>query len=94
MFAVGLAFGIIASVGILFIVQMKAIIRNRTGIEDWIEQKVCVLLNFIFFWKICCHLLFQIRGEHQSLGAEMQMVSRNLCLILLDLLTSSFSNRT
>ena len=48
MFAVGLAFGIIASVGILFIVQMKAIIRNRTGIEDWIEQKVCVLLNFIF----------------------------------------------
>lgn len=40
MFAVGLAFGIIVSVGILFIVQIKSIIRNRTGIEDWIEQKV------------------------------------------------------
>lgn len=40
MFAIGLAFGIIVSVGILFIVQIKGIIKNRTGIEDWIEQKV------------------------------------------------------
>lgn len=40
MFAIGLAFGIIISVGILLIVQTKAIWRNRTGIEDWIEQKV------------------------------------------------------
>ncbi|KAF6032947.1 ZDHHC6 [Bugula neritina] len=39
MFAIGLAFGIIISVGILLIVQTKAIWRNRTGIEDWIEQK-------------------------------------------------------
>ena len=39
-FAVGLAFGIIISVGILFVIQLKSIIRNRTGIEDWIERKV------------------------------------------------------
>lgn len=40
MFAIGLAFGIILSVGVLFIVQIKGIWSNRTGIENWIEQKV------------------------------------------------------
>lgn len=52
MFAVGLAFGVTISVGILFIIQIKSIMRNRTGIEDWIEQKVSrpiedgLLVNF------------------------------------------------
>lgn len=49
MFAVGLAIGVTISVGILFIIQLKGIIRNRTGIEDWIEQKVSAMKSLLFF---------------------------------------------
>ena len=48
MFAIGLAFGIIISVGVLFIVQIKGICTNRTGIEEWIERKVSSFLWFSY----------------------------------------------
>lgn len=38
-FAVGLSIGVVLSVGALFYFQMRAILRNRTGIEDWILEK-------------------------------------------------------
>uniref|UniRef100_A0A914W5Q6 Palmitoyltransferase n=1 Tax=Plectus sambesii TaxID=2011161 RepID=A0A914W5Q6_9BILA len=39
-FAFGLAIGVIFSVGFLLYVQLKSIYRNRTGIEDYIMDKV------------------------------------------------------
>ncbi|RNA42259.1 palmitoyltransferase ZDHHC6 isoform X1 [Brachionus plicatilis] len=39
LFAIGMAFGVVIAVGMLFYVQMKSIVRNRTGIEDWIIKK-------------------------------------------------------
>ncbi|XP_067946949.1 palmitoyltransferase ZDHHC6-like isoform X2 [Watersipora subatra] len=39
MFAIGLAFGIIISVGVLFVVQAKSVWYNKTGIEEWIDRK-------------------------------------------------------
>ncbi|XP_018327685.1 palmitoyltransferase ZDHHC6 [Agrilus planipennis] len=38
-FALGLAVGVVVAVGMVFVFQMLAVIRNRTGIEDWILQK-------------------------------------------------------
>ncbi|XP_073989975.1 palmitoyltransferase ZDHHC6 [Rhodnius prolixus] len=38
-FAIGLAIGVVLSVGALFFFQIRAILRNRTGIEDWILAK-------------------------------------------------------
>lgn len=35
----GLAFGVVLAVGMLFYYQMKAILTNQTGIEDWIVEK-------------------------------------------------------
>uniref|UniRef100_F6UMH6 Palmitoyltransferase n=1 Tax=Ciona intestinalis TaxID=7719 RepID=F6UMH6_CIOIN len=39
LFASGLAFGTIVAVGILFYYQMKNVITNSTGIEQWIIEK-------------------------------------------------------
>ncbi|KAL3875783.1 hypothetical protein ACJMK2_033700 [Sinanodonta woodiana] len=39
MFAIGLAFGVIIAVGTLFIIQLKSILKNETGIETWIKEK-------------------------------------------------------
>ncbi|XP_055586909.1 palmitoyltransferase ZDHHC6-like [Uranotaenia lowii] len=36
---VGLAVGVIIAVGMLFFFQLRAILNNRTGIEDWILEK-------------------------------------------------------
>ncbi|KAK5650884.1 hypothetical protein RI129_001913 [Pyrocoelia pectoralis] len=38
-FALGLAVGVVLAVGMLLGLQLRAIIRNRTGIEDWILEK-------------------------------------------------------
>ncbi|KAJ8980790.1 hypothetical protein NQ317_004791 [Molorchus minor] len=37
--ALGFAIGVVAAVGMLLYFQLRAIIRNRTGIEDWILEK-------------------------------------------------------
>ncbi|XP_018569970.1 palmitoyltransferase ZDHHC6 [Anoplophora glabripennis] len=37
--ALGLSIGVVVAVGMLFYFQLRAIIRNRTGIEDWILEK-------------------------------------------------------
>ncbi|XP_074855277.1 palmitoyltransferase ZDHHC6 isoform X2 [Carettochelys insculpta] len=39
LFALGLALGTTIAVGMLFIIQMKVILRNKTSIESWIEDK-------------------------------------------------------
>lgn len=38
-FAIGLAIGVVVSVGGLWILQMRSIMRNETGIESWIREK-------------------------------------------------------
>lgn len=37
--ALGFAIGVVAAVGMLLFFQIRAILRNRTGIEDWILEK-------------------------------------------------------
>ncbi|KAL2102512.1 hypothetical protein ACEWY4_001680 [Coilia grayii] len=39
LFALGLALGTTIAVGMLFVIQMKVILRNKTSIEVWIEEK-------------------------------------------------------
>ncbi|XP_062859104.1 palmitoyltransferase ZDHHC6 [Trichomycterus rosablanca] len=39
LFALGLALGTTIAVGMLFYIQMKVILRNKTSIEVWIEEK-------------------------------------------------------
>ncbi|XP_030308789.1 palmitoyltransferase ZDHHC6 isoform X1 [Calypte anna] len=39
LFALGLALGTTIVVGMLFIIQMKVILTNKTSIESWIEEK-------------------------------------------------------
>ncbi|XP_023977304.1 palmitoyltransferase ZDHHC6 isoform X3 [Physeter macrocephalus] len=39
LFALGLALGTTIAVGMLFFIQMKIILRNKTSIESWIEEK-------------------------------------------------------
>lgn len=39
LFSLGLSIGVVFAVGFLFIMQMKAIFKNRTGIEDWVLEK-------------------------------------------------------
>uniref|UniRef100_A0A8C4N334 Palmitoyltransferase n=1 Tax=Eptatretus burgeri TaxID=7764 RepID=A0A8C4N334_EPTBU len=39
LFALGLALGTTIAVGLLFCLQMKSILRNRTSVESWIEDK-------------------------------------------------------
>lgn len=38
-FSLGLAVGVVVAVGMLLYFQIRAIVRNRTGIEDWIVEK-------------------------------------------------------
>nr|CAH8870242.1 unnamed protein product [Trichobilharzia regenti] len=45
LFALGLAIGVTLSVGILAILQLKAVSRNQTGIESWIVAKAKVWRN-------------------------------------------------
>ncbi|KAL7640770.1 UNVERIFIED_CONTAM: hypothetical protein RMT77_009045 [Armadillidium vulgare] len=39
MFVLGLAIGVVIAVGMLLYFQLRGILRNRTGIEDWILEK-------------------------------------------------------
>ncbi|XP_048842930.1 palmitoyltransferase ZDHHC6 [Brienomyrus brachyistius] len=39
LFGLGLALGTTIAVGMLFVIQMKVIFRNKTSIESWIEEK-------------------------------------------------------
>lgn len=39
MFILGLAIGVVLAVGMLLFFQLRAILRNRTGVEDWILEK-------------------------------------------------------
>ncbi|XP_059756297.1 palmitoyltransferase ZDHHC6 isoform X3 [Balaenoptera ricei] len=39
LFALGLALGTTIAVGMLFFIQMKIILRNKTSVESWIEEK-------------------------------------------------------
>ncbi|XP_070503833.1 palmitoyltransferase ZDHHC6 [Chironomus tepperi] len=38
-FNIGLSIGVVIAVGMLLFFQMRAVLRNRTGIEDWILDK-------------------------------------------------------
>lgn len=38
-FSLGLAVGVVIAVGMLLYFQVRSIMRNRTGIEDWILEK-------------------------------------------------------
>uniref|UniRef100_A0A7G3AM45 Palmitoyltransferase n=1 Tax=Lutzomyia longipalpis TaxID=7200 RepID=A0A7G3AM45_LUTLO len=38
-FSLGLAIGVVIAVGMLLGFQVRAVVRNRTGIEDWIVEK-------------------------------------------------------
>jgi len=39
LFGLGLAIGVVVAVGLLLYFQMRSILRNQTGIEDWIREK-------------------------------------------------------
>lgn len=39
MFAIGLAVGVFLAVGMLFVIQLRSILKNETGIESWIIEK-------------------------------------------------------
>lgn len=38
-FSLGLSVGVVIAVGMLLYLQIRAIVRNRTGVEDWILEK-------------------------------------------------------
>jgi hypothetical protein len=38
-FNIGLSIGVVIAVGMLLFFQLRSVIRNRTGIEDWILDK-------------------------------------------------------
>ncbi|VDQ07269.1 unnamed protein product [Trichobilharzia regenti] len=56
LFALGLAIGVTLSVGILAILQLKAVSRNQTGIESWIVAKVFSRsdssMNDGYYWPV------------------------------------------
>ena len=39
LFGLGLALGVVIAVGMLLVFQLKSILKNQTGIEDWIREK-------------------------------------------------------
>ncbi|XP_037773410.1 palmitoyltransferase ZDHHC6-like [Penaeus monodon] len=47
MFVLGLAIGVVLAVGMLLFFQVRAILRNRTGIEDWILEKKATRINIL-----------------------------------------------
>ncbi|XP_024938248.1 palmitoyltransferase ZDHHC6 isoform X2 [Cephus cinctus] len=63
-FAIGLSIGVILAVGMLLYFQLMAIIRNRTGIEDWILEKAQYRrygTNDTFLYPYSKGYLFNIR---------------------------------
>ncbi|XP_076855444.1 palmitoyltransferase ZDHHC6 [Brachyhypopomus gauderio] len=60
LFALGLALGTTIAVGMLFFIQLKVIMRNKTSIEVWIEEKAKDRIQyyqtgeeFIFPYDLC-----------------------------------------
>ena len=39
LFGLGLALGVVIAVGLLLVFQVKSVMKNQTGIEDWIMEK-------------------------------------------------------
>lgn len=39
LFGLGLALGVVIAVGMLLVCQVRSILKNQTGIEDWIREK-------------------------------------------------------
>ncbi|KAM4852190.1 palmitoyltransferase ZDHHC6 isoform 3-T3 [Thomomys bottae] len=52
LFALGLALGTTIAVGMLFFIQMKIILRNKTSIESWIEEKVVLCLDTSYSYRL------------------------------------------
>lgn len=53
LFGLGLAIGVVIAVGLLFFFQLRSILRNQTGIEDWIREKADYRLSAagsVFVW--------------------------------------------
>ena len=53
LFGLGLSLGVVIAVGMLLFFQLKAIMKNQTGIEDWIKEKADFRLrrsNQQFVW--------------------------------------------
>jgi len=53
LFGLGLAIGVVIAVGLLFFFQIRSILRNQTGIEDWIREKAEYRLSTVggvFTW--------------------------------------------
>jgi len=44
-FATGLAIGVVIAVGSLWIIQLKSILKNETGVETWIKEKSQMRMN-------------------------------------------------
>lgn len=78
-FALGLALGVIISVGFLLGVQIRGIIRNRTGIEDYIgnalkiNKKFCtasmllvVFIVLISIFKVLHTCVWKIFDNHHE----------------------------
>ncbi len=45
LFGLGLAIGVVLAVGALLFFQLRSVIRNQTGIEDWIMEKAAYRLR-------------------------------------------------
>ena len=39
LFALGLAIGVVVGVGILLVSHLRGILKNQTGVEDWVREK-------------------------------------------------------
>ena len=39
LFGLGLALGVVIAVGLLLFFQVRSVMKNQTGIEDWIREK-------------------------------------------------------
>uniref|UniRef100_A0A915KNP5 Uncharacterized protein n=1 Tax=Romanomermis culicivorax TaxID=13658 RepID=A0A915KNP5_ROMCU len=52
-FSFGLAVGVVLAVGFLLVVQMRSVFRNRSGIEDYIINKVHLFCDILY--KIYCN---------------------------------------
>uniref|UniRef100_A0A0A9Z6P4 Palmitoyltransferase n=2 Tax=Lygus hesperus TaxID=30085 RepID=A0A0A9Z6P4_LYGHE len=85
-FAVGLSIGVVLSVGALLYFQLRVILRNRTGIEEWILSKAICRRNeddppFIYpynlgYWKNFTQV---INLEFEAIGDGIHWPVREGC---------------
>jgi len=84
MFGVGLAVGVIIAVGMLFVIQIKSVWKNETGIESWIIDKAYDRLreddegDFVYpynlGWKENMKEVFTCKGRPRSDGISWSVV--------------------